>query len=103
MLTEKAKQLATSILTGSDRITKEIRQQALEVLSEVDREEETDVVTIHVGGDRMVKISHSDYRRYRDLIIEGKLLYAIKHARRIYKMSLLDAKRMTDTIRANLL
>jgi len=99
---DKAKNLATLILTSSDRITKQMRQDAFDFLEEVRVAETADMVTIDIGYGKMVTIKRSDEARYRQLCADGLVIQSIKQAREDYKIALKEAKDLIDAIRATL-
>jgi len=102
MMSERAKKLATLVLTGSDRITKQMRQDAFQLLEYIRQEEAAKMEIMEsfdVGCGQIVRITQEQQVKYRRLIEGGTYIEAIKQARLDQKLGLKEAKYLIDAIR----
>jgi len=102
-MNERAKNLATLILIGSDRITKAMRKEALELLNEIRQETEARSVTFDIGNGQDVTVSKRQLSKYRRLIDGGLWISAIKEARTDLGLGLKESKCLIDIIRDNVM
>jgi len=93
---ERANRLAQMVLTGSDRITKAMRKEALQLMEDIRADEASMTFDTALGH---VTISNEDVVKSRDLIAGGRTIQAIKDARWKYSLGLHEAKALMDEIR----
>lgn len=95
-INDRAKNLATLILTNSDRITKQMRQEAFQLLEDIrGGESDLDIDT----GTGHLRVSKVRLATYLGLVRAELYIDAIKQARIDYGIGLREAKFLIDAIR----